>query len=495
MNGHPAPRRIGLLAGRSRDVPLERVRAALERYAEVLPPEWDAARPPVPEVLVVPTPEPAALELARRLDVPLWTWIFGEPEKGLPSAHHVHRAGGRCLVVRLVEIAPDATGTARVLVEGAFKTHPLGVRRTLRRIWPVIADWPTRVLAGTADTGATLAGVPLAAAAGRSRSGPMDALCALRNAVRRLVEETLAEDWRIGILPRPPASLLGRPELDDVRWLPAPPGGGFRADPFGVETAAGRFVFVEDCPPGTDTAGLAVLRLDRAGRIVEAWPLETDLEGHLSWPFVFRHRGRLWMLPEHAAGGHTVLLECTRFPDRWRTAAVLLSDFPAVDPVLHVADDRLWLFATDGGGEDVTLLHLFHAPELRGPWHPHPANPVLCDIRAARPAGPLFEAGGTLWRPAQDCSGAYGGAVVLCRVERLDPFAYLQRPVRRIVPPPELPDGAHTLAPLGTDAALVDAKRHRADAATAVRRLLRLFAGGTRRAPAAPSVRAGNVRE
>jgi hypothetical protein len=311
----------------------------------------------------------------------------------------------------------------------------------------------------------------------RTQSGLVDRLFALRNLWLQPRQETLAEDWRIGLLPRPPAALVSRPTLEDAFWLPPRPGGGFLADPFGIETPEGRFVFVEDCPPGSDTAGLAVLRLDTANRLVEITPVETDLTGHLSYPFVFEHRGRLWMLPEHSVSGQLLLLACLRFPDRWHTAAVLLEDFAAVDPTLYDAGDRLWLFATNRHEEDVTRLYLFYADALTGPWRPHPANPVVCDIRAARPAGPLFALGGALFRPAQDCSQAYGGAITLCRIERLDERAFTQRRVLRLPPPTALPDGAHTLSPLGRSFSVIDAKRHRREAATTLRRLRGLIRG------------------
>lgn len=453
---------------------LARIRAPLERLDEVHVLAGPADLAPDAALVVAPLPDPALVARAAALRLPLWTWLFGEPWE---DGQEAHRRGRRWLRVRLVALLPDEPGWARILHEGAFKAHPVGPSRTLARVWPAVADWPARVLAVPPAARDALPRLSLGPAPQRPGGLP-DLLSTLRNLWHRLREETLAEDWRIGLLPRPPRGLPDRPTLDDALWLPPRPGGGFFADPFGVETAEGRFVFVEDCPPGTDTAGLAVLRLDAANRSVAILPVETDLAGHLSYPFLFEHEGRLWMLPEHSAGGHTVLLECVRFPDRWRTAAELLPDFPAVDPTLHVARDRLWLFATDRREEDVTRLHLFHARTLGGPWRPHPANPVVCDIRAARPAGPLFTAHGALLRPAQDCSERYGGALALCRIDRLDETAFVQRIVLRLPPPAALPDGAHTLSPLGAGWSVIDAKRHRREPGTTLRRLSRRIGRG-----------------
>lgn len=446
-----------------------RIQTALEMRAPVQLIRTPEELAPDATLVVAAYPQAALMARAAALNVPLWTWLFGEPWEDPLWAH---RRGRPWLRVRLVELRPDEPGSMRVRYEGAFKMHPFGPTHTLARIWPTIADWPKRALAAASPKDEALPRLHVSAQSS-TKNSLVDYVFALRNLCLRLQQETLAEDWRIGLLPRPPAALLDWPTLEDAFWLPPRPGGGFFADPFGIETPAGRFVFVEDCPPGTDTAGLAVLRLDGANRLVEITPIETDLTGHLSSPFVFEHRGRFWMLPEHSASGQLLLLECLRFPDRWQTAAVLLADFAAVDPTLYDAGDRLWLFATNRREEDVTQLFLFSAPALTGPWRPHPANPVVCDLRAARPAGPLFAAGGTLFRPAQDCSRHYGSALTLCRIERLDERAFEQRIVLHLPPPTALPDGAHTLSPLGRGFSVIDAKRHCRDAATALRRLAR----------------------
>jgi hypothetical protein len=61
-------------------------------------------------------------------------------------------------------------------------------------------------------------------------------------------------------------------------------------------------------------------------------------------------------------------------------------------------------------------------------------NPIVSDVRRARPAGALFREDGTLYRPAQDCAGDYGAAFWLNRVDVLDERHYHETPVRRIDP-------------------------------------------------------------
>jgi hypothetical protein len=80
-------------------------------------------------------------------------------------------------------------------------------------------------------------------------------------------------------------------------------------------------------------------------------------------------------------------------------------------------------------------LGIFFSDTLRGPWTPHPANPVVSDVRRARPAGALFrDQAGRLIRPSQDCAKAYGYAIVFSEVIALSETEYQERPFARLDP-------------------------------------------------------------
>ena len=70
---------------------------------------------------------------------------------------------------------------------------------------------------------------------------------------------------------------------------------------------------------------------------------------------------------------------------------------------------------------------LFHAESPLGPWAPHPMNPVVSDVRYARPAGALFLRGSKLFRPAQNCALTYGHAISFAEVTSLTPTDYAER--------------------------------------------------------------------
>jgi hypothetical protein len=129
------------------------------------------------------------------------------------------------------------------------------------------------------------------------------------------------------------------------------------------------------------------------------------------------------------------------------------------------------LFVGNHDDQDEAKLFVFHAQDLRGPWQPHAANPVKCDLRSARPAGPLFMLDGALYRPAQDCSVTYGGAIIINRIDRLTPEEFAEQAVRRLAPAAHgpYPHGLHTLSGAG-HLTLVDGKRHAISLASLIAR-------------------------
>jgi hypothetical protein len=217
----------------------------------------------------------------------------------------------------------------------------------------------------------------------------------------------------------------------------APPAGRFYADPFLVRHVGRRFIFFEDYDASCRRAVIRYAEIDAGGRL-RAPGVALSEDCHLSYPFVFAEGDAVYMLPETAGHRTVELYRAARFPDQWRLDRVLLSDVAATDATLLRHAGRLWLFvaiAVDGG-RPIDELFLFSAESLCGEWAPHPLNPIVSDVRCARPAGRVFLRDGQLIRPAQDCSRSYGWRLVLNRVEALSPSDYRERPIGAIEPAP-----------------------------------------------------------
>jgi hypothetical protein len=208
----------------------------------------------------------------------------------------------------------------------------------------------------------------------------------------------------------------------------------FFADPFLVERDGEAFIFCEDMTLADGKGLISYIRLTPAGP-APAVPV-LDRPYHLSYPFVFDFRGETYMIPETSGARRVDLYRAASFPDDWEFVATLLDDIPAVDSTLLEHDGRLWLFTTVGvpGAAAVDELFLFSATSLMGKWEPHPMNPIVSDVRRARPAGRVFRRDGALIRLSQDCSGTYGRRIVMNRIEELSPTGYRETEVGAISP-------------------------------------------------------------
>jgi hypothetical protein len=202
----------------------------------------------------------------------------------------------------------------------------------------------------------------------------------------------------------------------------------FYADPFPFEHDGRIYLFVEDFVHAAGYGVISVAEFDDNGPVGAPRPV-LDTGSHLSYPFVFRHRDTIWMIPESGTAGTIDLYRAAAFPDTWVREATLISGIVASDATLFEHDGRWWMLATvrDSGGAFSDALHVWSAPDVAGPWTPHRGNPVLVDIATARPAGHVVLRDGKLIRPFQDCRGGYGAALGLAEITRLDDESFEQR--------------------------------------------------------------------
>lgn len=300
-----------------------------------------------------------------------------------------------------------------------------------------------------------------------ARPGADDARHARPGWVVRQRNRWLSEQWRIGLIDAPLHTLLAPGALPPIRWITPAERAGYWADPFGLPGAATELL----CERYDERSGVG--RIERlalhgdgtrslgAVEVRDAGGAPGRLGGglHASFPHTFEADGECFVVAETGAARECVLYRIDA-QGRWHAPVTLLDNVAAADPALFRHDGRWWLAITDADQGVHDNLCLFHAEQLTGAWQPHAANPVKVDRGGARMAGRFFVHEGRLYRPGQDCSSTYGGAVVLFRVDELTPLRFRESPVRRLAPDPHgpLPSGLHHVSAWG-ERTLVDGKR------------------------------------
>lgn len=267
----------------------------------------------------------------------------------------------------------------------------------------------------------------------------MNSLSTFARRVIRKLDKTVAAWFFIDQWVIMTANSLG---MDSLKW-PAlrplvPPLDRYWGDPFVITRNNLHYVFIEEKIYRTRLGRIACLTLDREGNLISNQPV-LECPYHLSYPFLFEYGGQLYMLPESAQNRSLEVYRCTRFPDQWEFVQTLMQDIYAVDATLLKYRGKWWLFTNIKESEDsssLDQLFLFYADTpLATDWTPHPSNPVVSDIRTARPGGCIFLHEGNLIRPSQNNYVRYGYALNFNRITKLTESEYEEIPVARFAPP------------------------------------------------------------
>jgi hypothetical protein len=416
----------------------------------------------------------------------LWRYHWGEwaTYRGGPCGYWEVYDGAPASAAQLLRLHPRAD-TAVVLREGFLRTDLLSARKNREQLLARFTHWPAQVCrelcraaesrdaARSAAPGAApvRAAIPVRSAAVR-RAPPspwqrawLTARIGVRIAATGWRSLFRHDQWNVGIVDRPVEHFLTANAPPEARWLAETPRAELRADPFGIARGGRRTILCEHFSYRDNRGYIVAIdpdaALERHGVAAARVSIGPQPPVHLSYPFLFEDEGALLCVPESSEAREIALYEIERFPDRWSRVATLVEGRGYADATLFEHGGRWWLAASDVADKGANSeLYLWHAPAPRGPWSPHPGNPVKIDVRSARPAGAPFSVDGVLYRPAQDCSTTYGARVVINRVALLTPDDFSEEAVASVDPDPRgpYPDGLHTLSALG-DRTLIDGKR------------------------------------
>jgi hypothetical protein len=360
----------------------------------------------------------------------------------------------------------DRLDGGRILYRGYFSTIDDSYAQNLDQALFGAADWPARVcrdiqegVAGYLDAPPKASTAPLYRAS-TNRQMFWYILKQMRNYARRKLDSLVwREQWNIGIVQLPIHAFLDTDVKPVIQWLPPGPRSRYLADPFGLCRDAHMSILVEEYEYRSERGHISVVQISPDAVVSPPRPIIV-LPEHISYPYLFEHDGTHYCVPEVHHADEIRLFRAEQFPERWVVVATLVRGFAAVDPTVFRHEGRWWLFCTNARAGASLKLYAWHASNPMGPWTPHTGNPIKCDVRSSRPAGTPFVHRGQLYRPAQDCSRTYGGAVSINRVVRLTPSEFAEEQVRVVEPDPAgpWPLGLHTLSSAG-EITFVDGKR------------------------------------
>ena len=215
------------------------------------------------------------------------------------------------------------------------------------------------------------------------------------------------------------------------------PDGHFLADPFILKEGAETYCFVEDYDWSKGKGSIAVYKISNGAPINLGIVLEEAF--HLSFPYIFRHESKIYMLPESADNMDIRIYESLEFPTKWKLKTIIKENVSAADSMIFRRNGIWWLFSNInpiGGRDCCSELSIFYTDNpIDGKWVPHEKNPVIFDPSFARNGGMVLD-NGSLYRVGQiQTFGTYGGGgVSINQIVELTTSSYKEQSVLKLYP-------------------------------------------------------------
>jgi hypothetical protein len=197
----------------------------------------------------------------------------------------------------------------------------------------------------------------------------------------------------------------------------------FVADPFLVREDEIWYLFFEVYNNETQQGDLAVA----TSKNTWTWNYEQvilDESFHLSYPYVFKWDGDYYLIPESFEANSIRLYKASEFPYNWEYVATIIEGKDFIDNSIAYYNEKWWLFSSQTGN---SILRLYYADDLLGPWVEHPQSPIVKDnANIARPGGRVLIFEDRIYRFTQDSDPSYGNKLWAFEITDLTPTSYIE---------------------------------------------------------------------
>ncbi len=237
--------------------------------------------------------------------------------------------------------------------------------------------------------------------------------------------------WAIGIYEgSSPYHFSDPPDIDnpvisasDVTDVKA----SFVADPFLFREEGVWYMFFE-VMNSLSKHGDIGLATSKDGKVWRYERIVLNEEYHLSYPYLFKHDGVIYMIPESATANQLNLYRAVNFPYQWECAATLLEGQFGDHGIVFYRN--IWFLFACSQPFTHNTLKLYYSDDLTGTFTEHPMSPVVSDdANRARPGGRIILWENDLIRYSQDCSPTYGKALNAYKITKLTKEEYSEQDV------------------------------------------------------------------
>ena len=226
-----------------------------------------------------------------------------------------------------------------------------------------------------------------------------------------------AENWNIGFSEQTPTELLAKQSLNKIEWLKHPYKDRWFADPFIYKvTDAEIIVFIEECSIENAKGMLCELVVDKKLKILKERYVLLELDTHLSYPCIIKHKEKTYVYPENSASGKLNIYEYDEKYHRLINPITIIEEALA-DATIWKQDGMYYMLATKAPNVQ-EKAYLYKSTSLFGKFEQVRKSPIQLHKKCSRQGGDWFEVNDKLYRPAQDCVVRYGSALSIMQVDK-----------------------------------------------------------------------------
>jgi hypothetical protein len=223
--------------------------------------------------------------------------------------------------------------------------------------------------------------------------------------------------------------------LSDLIKIPNPDN-RFLADPFILKEGPVHYCFVEDFDFNLNRGCISVFEISSEGHRFIGEALKENF--HLSYPFIFKNNGQLYMCPETHEINEIRIYKCKNFPLEWELEKTIMKNISAVDTSIFFKENQWWLLTNICSAKmnDFTNeLHIYSSDHfLKNNWIPHKNNPVVIDTLKGRNGGLIID-DLDIYRVFQSQGfNKYGESIGLAKISKLTKTYYREDDKFKIKP-------------------------------------------------------------
>lgn len=259
----------------------------------------------------------------------------------------------------------------------------------------------------------------------------------------KIIPFLTAHRYSIGFFDRDYLKVEKEERYGKVHWLELGDyDAGWFADPFFLEIHDNTIVLLSEEYIFQQHKGrISLLEIEVIGGkyILKRVKVVLESKTHLSFPYIIKNNGEVYVLPENIQNGKTIIYKYDSFNESVDEGHVLI-DLPLADPCLFDMNGFYFLMGTGGseGNRGLnTHLEIYSSESLMGPYKRFQC--IDNERSIERGAGAVFYwPEGRLIRPTQCCENRYGEFVYFNELQFLN-GSFTEQTVFKLEPDYRMP--------------------------------------------------------